>query len=1063
MQLPDLGAKYQLVGPLVERAGAVTYRARQHLLDRDVAVTVFEGLDEGAIARLAASAGPWAAIEHPAVLRLLDVEVLRRPDAMSTLVVTEYVEGPTLRRRTGTEPPLTAATAARLLSALCEACACAHEAGAVHGHLDDEAVIVVDDRSVAVGGYGGPELWTSQPVPGDDVAALGRLAVSLLAPELSASPATKRVVKAALSASPADRPTAARLGATLAALAESLDPAPRSPPADRRPRSSSPLPPTTTVVSGARPAAPETHRDGRRTWHRLVVGCILVGVLSTVVVHIRRSDTVAQGTVDCEDLVLRRPQRAVAAFSWRSRAPYRGRVVFGRGSDGTGATAFTAVEPTTTTSHVLYVEGLKAHEVYTAILSDEATRRAFHSTVVYGRPRLVRGPYVYPRRCRTDVDWVTDVRLANPRLLVRFRTASGAEVREVKARHHGMPDGTFSYSATCELPDPEPPSACVAGLEEDLPAFPLVLDAETIAETTPDARPMVSTSLHRAILDAIAATAPAEAATYGRALPPWLIEELAGRRREHLPDFVAGPIVAGSHLVVGDQAGTLRALPLPENDDFVVPRPHRDTAWAVFDDAANYDGVAGLAFDGRHVIAQFVRTRGRPVELRTDSPSVAAAWKSAAAEHARIFWAKSGQATEDVFVMVEPAARTAEWRRQAQGRIYRDVLAAGIPPCRLTTDERRFPLLVRDGDDPSTDHRCCDRPVDWCAVPGTATLAGVLAADWTKPPTQILRILSTGAPNGTAVWRPGLDGLGRVDGEPVVVDEVVYLRLVPREVDDLGAVARSDVSSKLVALCTRTGRTWQLTTPGTLQFSRLFVHVGDRRILVADHTTVYVLSAKARTARLRNGSPVPDGLLPEAGEFAVPLSAATALLPTEHQATHRCILATPVLVRPRRWGDRRELLMLCCNAPPESRGALTVQLRTVHTNVALYMFELEGTTLRRYVPFVADGRSDYGRMTSASTPDALGHHLQRDETRTTLLFGILGRLFVFDLTAEPTLDATTGRQRHVLLDHEPAGGRIRAATLHENCVFYADFEGRLRRVAFSPTRLPSPVDGLGRD
>ncbi|MEV0996448.1 hypothetical protein [Nonomuraea sp. NPDC050202] len=125
--------------------------------------------DAGARARLAASAGAAELVRSLSVAKLTAVCL----DGEPPYLVSEYIEGPTLRQVVERHGPYAGDDLYRLAAATATALAAVHEAGAVHGALTPEKVVLGSEgpRLVGLGlaGDGGG--------PAADVAAWGRLLV----------------------------------------------------------------------------------------------------------------------------------------------------------------------------------------------------------------------------------------------------------------------------------------------------------------------------------------------------------------------------------------------------------------------------------------------------------------------------------------------------------------------------------------------------------------------------------------------------------------------------------------------------------------------------------------------------------------------------------------------------------------------------------------------------------------------------------------------------------------------------------------------------------------------
>lgn len=136
---PVLGGRYVL-GPSLGRGGmAEVFRARDTLLDREVAVKVFrDGVDlPGGDLRRAAEVRTLARLAHPHLVTLYDAG---RDDEAGPFgyLVTELIEGQTLAQRIPLPPERVAALGAQLADAL----SYVHERGIVHRDLKPANVLL---------------------------------------------------------------------------------------------------------------------------------------------------------------------------------------------------------------------------------------------------------------------------------------------------------------------------------------------------------------------------------------------------------------------------------------------------------------------------------------------------------------------------------------------------------------------------------------------------------------------------------------------------------------------------------------------------------------------------------------------------------------------------------------------------------------------------------------------------------------------------------------------------------------------------------------------------------
>jgi serine/threonine-protein kinase len=138
---------------VVSRSGmASIFKARDLLTNRTVAVKVpfmqYES-DPAFFTRFQREEEIGRSLNHPYVLQVVPVEGKSRP-----YLVTEYLEGQTLRQLMQSVRPLPAADALRIASRLCEALAYLHHSGVIHRDLKPENVMVCNDGSLRIMDFG---------------------------------------------------------------------------------------------------------------------------------------------------------------------------------------------------------------------------------------------------------------------------------------------------------------------------------------------------------------------------------------------------------------------------------------------------------------------------------------------------------------------------------------------------------------------------------------------------------------------------------------------------------------------------------------------------------------------------------------------------------------------------------------------------------------------------------------------------------------------------------------------------------------------------------------------
>ena len=264
-----LGGRYKLLSELGSGGMAVVWRARDEVLDREVAVKVLAGRfagDPRSRARIRDEARAAATLSHPNIAQVYDYGESTEGDTPLPYVVMELINGPTLLQRVE-RGPLPPRTVFRICGEVAAALAAAHADGLVHRDVKMANIMVtgsgakvVDFGIAAVIGPGPPEdivvgtpaylaperLMGAAVEPASDVYALGILLYRLLADEAPWSvetttqmlnahiylepaplpslpgvpPAVAELVARCLRKSPATRPSAAEVSAALGDAAE---------------------------------------------------------------------------------------------------------------------------------------------------------------------------------------------------------------------------------------------------------------------------------------------------------------------------------------------------------------------------------------------------------------------------------------------------------------------------------------------------------------------------------------------------------------------------------------------------------------------------------------------------------------------------------------------------------------------------------------------------------------------------------------------------------------------------------------------------------------------------
>src|SRR5580698_1268674 len=149
---------YEIVSPVGAGGMGEVYRARDARLSRDVAIKVLPAAfarDPERLRRFQQEAQAIAALNHPNILAIHDFG----EHEGSPYLVTEFLEGETLRERLGTMPVRKAIESAEQIA---RGLAAAHDKGIVHRDLKPENIFVTRDGRVKILDFGLAKLTRSE-------------------------------------------------------------------------------------------------------------------------------------------------------------------------------------------------------------------------------------------------------------------------------------------------------------------------------------------------------------------------------------------------------------------------------------------------------------------------------------------------------------------------------------------------------------------------------------------------------------------------------------------------------------------------------------------------------------------------------------------------------------------------------------------------------------------------------------------------------------------------------------------------------------------------------------
>lgn len=153
MDAPRILNRYRLIERLASGGSAEVWRAHDERLNRPVAVKRLHAHllpDVASRRRLAAEARAAAALSHPAVVGVYDVDI----EGESPVLVMELVEGESLADRLAREGPLEPAVAARIGAELGDALFHAHQQGVIHRDVKPGNVLLGRDGRVRLVDFG---------------------------------------------------------------------------------------------------------------------------------------------------------------------------------------------------------------------------------------------------------------------------------------------------------------------------------------------------------------------------------------------------------------------------------------------------------------------------------------------------------------------------------------------------------------------------------------------------------------------------------------------------------------------------------------------------------------------------------------------------------------------------------------------------------------------------------------------------------------------------------------------------------------------------------------------
>src|SRR5262245_48297444 len=163
----QIGA-YRLLEPLGSGGMGEVHLALDTRLGRKVAVKLLPfafTTDNDTVQRFAREARAASALNHPNIITIHEIGETATENGSLRYIVTEYVEGETLRRRLASDPQrqMKPSEAIEVAAQIAAALAAAHEAGITHRDIKPENVMVRPDGLVKVLDFGLAKLATPPP------------------------------------------------------------------------------------------------------------------------------------------------------------------------------------------------------------------------------------------------------------------------------------------------------------------------------------------------------------------------------------------------------------------------------------------------------------------------------------------------------------------------------------------------------------------------------------------------------------------------------------------------------------------------------------------------------------------------------------------------------------------------------------------------------------------------------------------------------------------------------------------------------------------------------------
>ncbi len=148
-----LSGRYEILDRIGSGGMAVAYRARDHVLNRTVAIKVLKthlADDEDLVRRFRREAQAAAGLAHPNVVSIYDVG----KEENTHFMVMECVEGQTLKDKIKEKGRMDPEDAVETLLQICEALQHAHSSGVIHRDVKPQNILISESGQVKVTDFG---------------------------------------------------------------------------------------------------------------------------------------------------------------------------------------------------------------------------------------------------------------------------------------------------------------------------------------------------------------------------------------------------------------------------------------------------------------------------------------------------------------------------------------------------------------------------------------------------------------------------------------------------------------------------------------------------------------------------------------------------------------------------------------------------------------------------------------------------------------------------------------------------------------------------------------------